>query len=303
MENKRKLIIDTDPGVDDALAMFLINGSQQFNIEAITTVQGNSTIDIVSNNATYLKNLLGLGVEIYSGSPLPLKRDLLVSTVHGEYAFGDIKIKERLNYQDSGIEKMIEIVNNYPGEVEILALGPLTNVAKAIKSNLLFEKNVKRLVIMGGAVRVPGNMGNNTAEFNFLCDPEAADIVLNSSIDKTVIPLDVCNKVAMFENEFDGLKNTKIYQTLMKLIKPYIKLLKDVDNLSGAIMYDPVAAYYLLNPNAYRTEDLSIKVVLDNKDEYGKTVEENANPNTKVAFDVDRNRFVVDLINALKECL
>ncbi len=295
------LIVDTDTGVDDTLALFLLKGNKNIKIELITTVQGNSTIENVTTNALFVKNLININAPLYAGSDRPLVREPIYSSVHGEYSLGDISIPESTNWESGAVEKIIEVVNKKPGEVVILALGPLTNIAKALGIDPNFANKVKKIVIMGGAVRVPGNMANNSAEFNFLCDPDAASIVLSSQLDKIIIPLDVCNKVAMYEREFDELKSEEIYETLMKLIRPYIKLLKEVDGLNGAVMYDPVAAYYLINPNAFESEDLNLEISIDKDNEYGKVSENNSDTNkTKVCLAVDREKFVSDFNSSIK---
>ena len=153
MNNKPKLIIDTDPGHDDVLAILMTLLSNQFDVLAITTVAGNATIEKVTRNAQAILDLIEDDIPVFSGLPQPIKRDLVTAVVHGESGIAgfDTSITD-YKLTRNAPQKMVELINANPGEITILALGPLSNVARAIQSDYQLAKKVKQLVIMGGAL-------------------------------------------------------------------------------------------------------------------------------------------------------
>ncbi|MEI6731969.1 MAG: nucleoside hydrolase, partial [archaeon] len=172
----KKLIIDTDPGCDDALAIMLAVKSGMFDIMAITTVGGNSGIENTTRNARYILNLIGReDIPIYSGEDKPLKREIVRANVHGESGLEGINPKNESYLTGNAVDQIIRIVHDNPG-ITIVTLGPLTNIAKAILKAPEIAEKIERFVIMGGAIGVPGNK-SRVAEFNMYVDPEAADIV------------------------------------------------------------------------------------------------------------------------------
>ena len=183
---KQKVIIDTDPGIDDALAILLLLKSPQIDVQAITTVAGNNDIQTVTDNAQTILKALGSSVPIYSGSLNPLVRNLSKSEVMGNTSLGNVPrvISKKLNR--IAIKQLINLTSAQPKEITIVAIGPLTNIALAMQLDPKFALNIKEIVIMGGAIESYGNM-NRVAEFNFFVDPEAAEIVLSSNCKKTLI--------------------------------------------------------------------------------------------------------------------
>src|SRR3989344_4117202 len=164
---KIPVIIDTDPGHDDALAIMLAIKSDMFDIKAITTVAGNSTIENTTRNARYILNLLDReDIPVYSGAEKPLERKLIKAVVHGRSGLEGIDPKNEPRLTNDAVEKMISIVKDN-SEITIVTLGPLTNIALAIKKNPGIMKKVKEIITMGGAIKVPGNK-NRVAEFNIL---------------------------------------------------------------------------------------------------------------------------------------
>lgn len=155
---KPKLIIDTDPGHDDALAILMTVLSNQFDILAITTVAGNATIEKVTRNAKAILNLIDADIPIFSGMSQPLKRKLITAVVHGESGLAGFSTTDTaFSLSSNAPQKLVEMVNKYPNEITILALGPLSNIARAVTLDSSFSTKIKQLVIMGGAINVPGN--------------------------------------------------------------------------------------------------------------------------------------------------
>jgi len=297
---KKPIIIDTDPGHDDALAIMMLEKSGQFDVKAITTVCGNSTIENVTNNACFVLDLIGSQTPIYSGAKKPLKRKLIQAVVHGKsgLAGADVSRKEKLTR--NAVEKIIEIVRKNPKKISIVVLGPQTNIAEAFLRDPKLPRLIKQLVIMGGAVTVPGNK-NRVAEFNILVDPEAADIVFCAPVKKVLIPLDVCNEVYLNLNDFRKLEKSPMYPQIISMMKEYIKGIATFEKEKKAFMYDPLAAYYLLNPKAYVLQKMDVRVETKGEITSGMTVADRRkwgekNLNMEVATKVQRNVFVKDFL-------
>lgn len=276
-----KVIIDTDPGVDDALALMLAIKSGKFNIKAITTVAGNTTIENTTRNAKYVLDLLDSKIPIYSGEQKPLRRELATAKIHGEQGLGEIKLTGKAELTNNAAEKITELSDT---DTTIITLGPLTNIAKAIP-----KLKAKEIIMMGGALKVPGN--KNGAEFNIFVDPEAADIVFKAPIKKTLVPLDACNKVILTLEDFEKITG-KLRGPILKMVKMYTKKLQE-EGYEGAIMYDPLTVYYLLKPEACKTTKYKAAV-----DKTGKTTINTGNE-INVVEDVDKEEFRKDFLRII----
>lgn len=303
-KEKSKIIIDTDPGHDDALALLFLEKSGLFDIKAITTVAGNSTIQNTTNNARYVLDLINADTPIYLGAGKPLKGGLIRADVHGDSGLAGAEIIKKEKLTNNAVQKIIKIVRANPGEVSILAIGPETNIAKAFVEDPELSSLVKEIVIMGGAITVPGNK-NRVAEFNIFVDPDAADIVFNADVKKTLIPLDICNDVFFSAKDFNKIKSSPLYEPIKKMMGFYIEGIRKFENTTGALMYDPLAAYYLINPNAYITTLMDIKIETKSELTRGMTVADRRNwgtkkNNTTVATSVDKDAFVKDFFTMLK---
>jgi len=274
MERKYDVIIDTDPGHDDALAIMLAARSGRFNIRAITTVAGNSTVENTTRNARFILKLLGReDIPVYSGAEKPLKRSLVQAVVHGESGLAGIDPKNEPQLTGNAAQKIIEIAGSNPGKITLIALGPLTNVAKAMLKNPEAMRKLKQVVIMGGAIRAPGNK-NRVAEFNVFVDPEAADIVFRFPVKKTLVPLDACNDVRMLLNDFKRIRDADLRKPILAMMKPFISgILKD-EGVNAALMYDPLTVYALMNPDACRKKGYDIRVETKGEVTRGMTVAE-----------------------------
>jgi len=302
---KRKIIIDTDPGHDDALAIMLLEKSGLFDIQAITTVAGNSTIQNTTNNTRYILNLIGSSTPLYSGAASPLKKELIQANVHGTSGLAGANITKQEKLTNTAVDKIIEIVKNNPKQVSILTIGPMTNIAMALQKDPSIASLIKEIVMMGGAIAVPGNK-NRVAEFNVFVDPDAADIVFRSLVKKTLIPLDVCNDVFLTLEDFEQLKGSSLYEPVRSMMAQYIKGIHKFEKTVGAIMYDPLASYFLINPKAYSTELMDIQIETQSDLTRGMTVADRRiwgekKPNVIVAKSADRNIFAQDFIKILKK--
>lgn len=290
---KRKIIIDTDPGHDDVMAIMLAVKSGLFDILAITTVCGNSTIENTTRNATYTLDLLDAkNIPIYSGANSPIKRKLIQAVVHGKSGLDGIDPTNEPSMTKNAVEKILSTVQENPNRITVVTLGPLTNIAKAIQKHPNIMKKVEEIVIMGGAVKVPGNK-NRVAEFNIFVDPEAAEIVFNFPVKKTLIPLDACNHVQLSLDDFKKVNHPKLSEPLLNMIKPYINNTAKSEGIRAALMYDPLTIYYLINPKSSKTYKCNIEVETKGELTRGMTV-----PDFRIIKDKKPNVTVVEHINS-----
>ena len=305
MTTKQKIIIDTDPGHDDALAILLLHGSDSVDIQAVTTVAGNSTIQNTTNNTRYILDLINSGAELYSGSGEPLKRDLIKADVHGKSGLAGAEVSKTEPLSDNATKKIIELIRKYPNEITVLTLGPCTNLARALIEDAELPTLIKEVVIMGGAISVPGNK-NRTSEFNIFVDPEAADIVFRSDVKKTLVPLDACNDIFFSLEDFDELKEHSLHKPMVGMIKPYIKGIQKFEKTLGALMYDPLAAYYLVCPEAFELEPMNVQIETKGEFTRGMTVAEkrlgsDLKPNISVVTKIDEQKFKQDFFDLIKK--
>lgn len=302
---KSKIIIDTDPGHDDALAILLLEKSGLFDIQAVTTVAGNSSIGETTNNARYILDLVNSKTPLYSGAEKPLTRELIKAEVHGEGGLAGAKITKKEKLTKDAPQRIIDIVRSNPHEISILAIGPETNIAEAFIKDPELPSLIKQIVIMGGAIEVAGNK-NRVGEFNIFVDPEAADVVFKADIKKILITLDACNDIFLSLEDFEMLKGFALYQPVKDMMGHYIKGIETFEKTSGALMYDPLAAYFLINSTAYETQPMDIQIETVSELTRGMTVADRRNwgekkYNVDVVTKIDREVFVSDFLSILKK--
>ncbi|CAA0814314.1 Uridine nucleosidase 1 [Striga hermonthica] len=208
-----KIIIDTDPGIDDSMAILMAFQSPDLEILGLTTIFGNVTTENATRNALVLCELARrVDVPVAEGNHEPLKRGppRIADFVHGSNGLGDISISlpKSKKSKKSASEFLVDKVSEYPGEVSILALGPLTNLALAVKRDSSFASKVKRIVILGGAFFALGNV-NPAAEANIYGDPEAADIVFTSGANIDVVGINITTQVKMTDVHLDELRRSE----------------------------------------------------------------------------------------------
>jgi purine nucleosidase len=178
-----RIVIDTDPGVDDAQAIILALSHPDARIEAITTVAGNVPLDRTTANALKVLELFGREIPVHAGCPGPIvRRKAATSAVHGADGLGDGGYPDarRSAEEEHAVQALIRLSREHPRDLTLVAIGPLTNIAVATLLDPGLPERYERLVVMGGAIRSMGNTPNLSAEFNVYFDPEAADIVFNA---------------------------------------------------------------------------------------------------------------------------
>ena len=201
--SRRKFFIDTDTATDDAVALVMALQHPDVDVLGISTVAGNCTIEQATQNALYTRDLVGSTVPVHVGADGPLMRPLQTAHhVHGKDGMGDIGLPLHSREPDShrGVQAMIDAIMNSPGDVELVTLGPLTNLALALRLEPAIVGALKRVVTMGGTAVLPGNI-TPLAEFNFWVDPEAAAIVTNSGLHFEMAGWDISTAHAVIHDE------------------------------------------------------------------------------------------------------
>lgn len=299
----KKIIIDVDPGIDDALALLYAIKSNKFDIKAITTLCGNSSLLNTTSNAKYILDLLNSSIPIYSGSEKPLARKLYIGKVHGDEGLGGIKSKKDPKLLNGmAVNKIIEIIKNNPNEITLIAIGPLTNIAKVIRKDKKTMNLLKEFVIMGGAINTYGNV-NRVAEFNFFADPEAASIVINSGLNINLVPLNATRKLVLTEKILKAFPKTKLFNIIQKVVKPYLEYYSKNVNIKGCILHDPLTVGIVLNPSKSKTEKFDIQIETKGELTQGMCVVElrkkRPKPNVNVVMDIDSRYYLNDFIKTI----
>jgi len=304
-----RIIIDTDPGVDDALAFLLALASPEIKLEALTTTQGNVTVEKATRNALSVLQLCHADhIPVARGSLLPLVQPLRASAdVHGESGIGNSRLLEpkAQAVPQHAVDYLIERVLVEPNQISIFPIGPLTNIAMAIRKEPRFAKAVKELVIMGGAILEPGNM-TPQAEFNIYVDPHAAHIVFHSGIPITLIPLDVTHKCLVKQEHVDRL--LKIDSPISRFIRDAMEVYLEASfrlGYEGSSLHDPLTLATILAPRLLTLKEYYVDVDISGGVSMGKTFADvrgvlKKPANMKVAMDVRGEDFVAFFLQRME---
>lgn len=303
--DKRKIILDCDPGHDDAIAILLAGSSNLIELLGITVVSGNQTVDKTARNAYNVSRFLGINVPIAIGSEKPLIREKLnCGEIHGESGldgFDFPKYEYRYDIKD-GPDFIIETCLNN-NKVTIVTTGPMTNLAKALIKNPSIKNNIEEIVLMGGST-TDGNL-TKYAEFNILADPDAAAICFRSGIPMKMIGLNVTRQVLVLPevvNRMDKI-NTKASKMFVALMKFFNKTQKEVFGLDGGPLHDPVTIVSLINNDVVRFEKMDVEININPKDiRYAETkCMRDVHSNIDVATEIDVDRYWDIIEEALRK--
>jgi len=271
----RKIIIDTDPGIDDAMAIIFASLRQDFELVGLTSVFGNVSGDIATRNALVLGDLARRDIPVAAGAISPLVQPLRPrgDDVHGAQGFGDLPpmTSRRAPLARSATAFIAETVSTHPGEVTLCAIGPLTNLVLALEANPAIAGKVKGVTIMGGSLDAGGNV-TPYAEFNFWQDPHAAERVFAESWDITLVGLDVTREVVCVPEHFAALKTSapKLGGFLDAAAQFYFERGRRAYGVASCRLHDPTAVISILRPDLFRFEETGVEVTLDG-DEAGRT--------------------------------
>ncbi|MCA0230167.1 MAG: nucleoside hydrolase [Bacteroidetes bacterium] len=302
----RHLLIDTDTGSDDAVALLMAMKSPDVKVEVITIVAGNVPADKALQNALYMVDLCQYETKVYLGAEKPLIRPLFTAQfVHGDDGMGDIglDLKGRKPLEGHAVDAIIDTVNKFPNEIEIITLGPLTNMALALAKAPEIASKIKSCVIMGGVGFGYGNI-TPVSEYNIWVDPEAAQMVFQSGMNMTMVGWDISIKYAAFDQ--------KATQELRNIQKPLADFVVDIQGakarftseITGEIGFDlpdPITVAVALDRTvATDIKKLYVEVVLGEGLTRGQTIVDHTNilklkPNMEVVLEASREKFLAQL--------
>ncbi|KAB2035503.1 hypothetical protein ERO13_D04G136300v2 [Gossypium hirsutum] len=301
----KKIIIDTDPGIDDAMAIFVALRSPEVEVIGLTTIYGNVYTTLATRNALHLLEVADrTDIPVAEGSHVTITEDKklrIADFVHGADGLGNQNFPppEGKPIDMSATHFLVEQAKLYPGKVTVVALGPLTNIALAIQQDPSFVKNIGQIVLLGGAFAVNGNV-NPAAEANIFGDPDAADIVFTSGADVLAVGINVTHQVILTDSDRETLASSKgkFAQYLLKILEVYFNYHHDAYSTKGVYLHDPTAMLAAINPSLITYVEGAVRVqtngitrgltLLYNKQKrFAEITKWSDQPSVKVAVTVD----------------
>ena len=319
----QRILIDTDPGVDDALAILLALLSPELHIEAITTVCGNVPVTQGTENLFRILEVLDLAEYplIAQGEARPLVKSLVTAAhVHGDDGLGNVSQLRNADgsplyppadthiSSTSGVDLILELVTRYPDELTLVALGPLTNVAQAIRKDPAKMQRLQKIVVMGGAFEDYGNV-TTTAEFNIFVDPHAAQEVFHANIPIDIAPLDATHQVVLtgerlhaeLDNRFD-----RISQFLKDATHACMEFYRQHVGFWGFHIHDALPIGMLTHPDYFQSVAADVQVETEGVLTNGMTVADlrperrHPDPNAQVCIKVAADAFLDHFFERLR---
>lgn len=306
---KTKIILDVDPGHDDAVAILLAAKHESLDLRGITVVAGNQVLEKTLQNALNICSLAGISVPVYAGQGMPLFRDQVIAdNIHGDSGLDGSEFPEtnRQAESQSAVDFIIEECLKYDKELVLIPTGPLTNIALALMKEPRIKEGIKEIVLMGGAY----GMGNHTpsAEFNIYVDPEAAHVVFESGLPVTMIGLDLTHQAKAYPDVVAriGQINSPVAQVVVELLEFFGSTYKREFNFEAPPLHDVCAVAYVIDPSLIKTQKLPVVIDTSKGPCYGRTVCDfygvTAKPaNVDVALELDQNRFWDLLIETIQK--
>ena len=293
---KKKIIIDTDPGQDDAVALLLALASKELEILGITCVAGNVPLSLTSENARKVLELTRYTeIPVFAGADRPIKRTLVTAEhVHGKTGIdGPVLEKPKIKLQSKeAIEFIIETILSYPkDEITLCTLGPLTNIGLAFQREPRIKTLIKEIIMMGGGFFEGGNI-TPAAEFNIYVDPEAAAEVLVSGIPITMLPLDVTHKALTSRSRIESFRKigNKAGIATAEMLDFFERFDVEKYGSEGGPLHDPNVIAYLLRPEFYEGKYVNVEIEVGSDLTRGMTVVDwwNVTTRKKNVYYVDR---------------
>lgn len=312
----QKIILDVDTGIDDALAILYALGEENTELIGVTTTFGNIDLEQATSNTLSILDLAGAtNVPVYKGSSSSLSseeyiRREVTERIHGKDGIGDANIEPsvRTPEEKNAVDFLIEAAFEYGKELKLICVGPLTNLARAYQKNPEALQNVAEIVIMGGALTVPGNT-TKFAEANIIEDAVAAKMILESDLPLKMVGLDVTMRTLLTQEETDKWEDygTERSQVIVKMTEHYFQSYHDRLGMLGCALHDPLAVGIALHPELAETLALDLTVELkepakgltigDNKKIYHKK------PTTEVCVQIDQEKFIARFMQAMENIL
>ncbi|KQZ97840.1 nucleoside hydrolase [Mesorhizobium sp. Root157] len=278
MSQKRRIIIDTDPGQDDAVAIMLALGSPELEVTGITAVAGNVPLKLTEKNARKICELAGRPeIKVYAGAVRPLMRHLVTAEeVHGKTGLNGPELPEpRMKLQDEHAVDFIvrTLMHEESGTITLCPLGPLTNIALALIREPKIAPRIKEIVLMGGGFFEGGNV-TPAAEFNIYVDPHAADIVLRSGVPIVMMPLDVTHKALTSAKRTQAIRalGTRVGEATAQMLEFFERFDEEKYGTDGGPLHDPCVIAYLLKPDLFKGRSCNVTVETASELTMGMTV-------------------------------
>ncbi|MYB08468.1 MAG: nucleoside hydrolase [Acidimicrobiia bacterium] len=306
----RPIIIDTDPGQDDAIAILAALASDELEVLGLTAVAGNVPLELTARNALILVELAGRpDVPVFAGCDRPLRRDLVTAEhVHGKTGIDGADLPDPTTelQPQSAVDWMIEtLLAAGEREITICPVGPMTNIATVLETAPEAARNIREIVCMGGGFFDGGNT-TPTAEFNVFVDPEAAQIVLHCGAPVTMLPLDVTHKALMTDAWINQVRNlgTRTGSAAAGMLDFYERFDVDKYGTFGGPLHDPNVIAYLLRPDLYSGRHCNVEVETESPLTMGMTVVDwwdvtDRPANCQFITEVDSDGFYELLLNLL----
>ena len=299
----QKIIIDTDPGQDDAVAILLALASpDEIEVLGVTAVAGNVPLSLTERNARIVCELAGRpDIAVYAGCDRPLKRKLVTAEhVHGKTGLDGPELPEpKIKLQEKhGVDFIIDTILQEPeNSISLCPLGPLTNIASAILKQPKIVSRIKKIVLMGGAYFEVGNI-TPAAEFNIFVDPDAAKIVFEAGIDMVVMPLDVTHKALVTDKRNEAFRQLKspVGLAVAEMTDFFERFDKEKYGSSGAPLHDPCVTAYLIDPTIFSGKNINVEIETKSELTLGMTVADwwgvtDRKANTFFVGDLDSDKF------------
>lgn len=297
--DKAKIILDCDPGHDDAVAILMAGRSEVIDLLGITVVAGNQTLEKTAVNALHVCQQLGLDVPVYAGCPEPMvRKKIIAADIHGETGldgpvFGPLTKKLE---QGHAVNFMIDTLMKSDGDITMVTTGPMTNLAMAMRMEPGIVEKIKQIVLMGGAY-TNGNV-TPAAEFNIAADAEAAYVAFTSGRPITMMGLDVTRKVLCYPGIVERMEkiDNVAARLFADLMRHFCKSQKEVFGWEGGPLHDPVTIAWLIDPTVVTTKLVNAEIEIRSDQSYGRTNCDIFNymkkePTAKVAVDIDAEKF------------
>ncbi|AES60050.2 probable uridine nucleosidase 2 [Medicago truncatula] len=313
----KKIIIDTDPGIDDAMAIFLALRSPEVQVIGLTTIYGNVYTTLATRNALHLLEFAGrTDIPVAEGSHVTLTKETKLhirDSVHGADGLGNQNFPPPNGkpLEESAAAFFVNQAKANRGKITVVALGPLTNIALAIQMDPEFSKNIGQIVLLGGAFAVNGSV-NPSAETNILGDPDAADVVFTSGADVLAVGINVTQQVVFTGSDREKLASSKgkFAQYLNGILEVYFSNYCKAYNIKGIYLHDPTALLAVVDPSLVTFTEGVVRVqtngitrgltILENKQKrFGEVTEWCNMPTVKVAVTVDAPRVVKLVLDRL----
>ena len=309
----KKIILDCDPGHDDAVAIMLALASNEIDLLGISCVAGNATLENTTKNTLKICSLINkTQTKVYSGASKPLKHKLITAEhVHGKTGLDiegkEIEISPNISLESKdAVDFIIDTCIESKDNIYLCPTGPLTNIALALLKNPSIKNKIEKIVFMGGAAMTLGNI-SPVAEFNIYVDPHAANIVLNSGIPLVMMGLDVTHKICVDDKVIRDIKNNdnKSSNFFADLMNFYSKFHRDLYDTDESPLHDPCVIAYLIDNSIFTGKEVYVQVEEESNLTRGNTVVDwlgvtNNTPNCLVINDANKNKFFSILKERLK---